>query len=210
MLVTYVHQSELLDAFAEPRNDPPIHLNTAPNPNIIGFHNATFTWANNQPGTPTPGRRNFRFKVDGDLFFQRGAINMITGPTGAGKSSILMALLGEMVSKSLARMTRLLKTFCLQHFLAAGPDSWFNLPREGGVSFATQESFVLNETIKQNILFGAPFDEARYKKGLFMPFNQESLLITPLVLYQCALETDLKMFEAGDETEVGEKGLTLR
>jgi hypothetical protein len=68
-------------------------------------------------------------------------------------------------------MICLLTTLCLQHFLAAGPDSWFNLPREGGVSFATQESFVLNETIKQNILFGAPFDEARYKKGLFMPSN---------------------------------------
>jgi hypothetical protein len=28
-------------------------------------------------------------------------------------------------------------------------------------------------------------------------------------LYQCALEPDLELFEAGDETEVGEKGLTL-
>ena len=31
-----------------------------------------------------------------------------------------------------------------------------------------------------------------------------------LVIYQCALEQDLEMFEAGDETEVGERGLTLR
>lgn len=30
------------------------------------------------------------------------------------------------------------------------------------------------------------------------------------VLYQCALERDLELFEAGDRTEVGEKGLTLR
>jgi ABC-type multidrug transport system fused ATPase/permease subunit len=29
------------------------------------------------------------------------------------------------------------------------------------------------------------------------------------VLYQCALERDLALFEAGDATEVGEKGLTL-
>jgi hypothetical protein len=29
------------------------------------------------------------------------------------------------------------------------------------------------------------------------------------VLYQCALERDLGLFAAGDETEVGEKGLTL-
>jgi ABC-type multidrug transport system ATPase subunit len=67
-------------------------------PNAIGFRNATFTWTNVQPGTPTPGRRNFRLKVEGDLLFHRGAINMVIGPTGAGKSSILMALLGEMVT----------------------------------------------------------------------------------------------------------------
>ena len=36
-------------------------------------------------------------------------------------------------------------------------------------------------------------DEVRYKK----------------VLYQCSLERDLELFEAGDQTEVGEKGLTL-
>ena len=36
-------------------------------------------------------------------------------------------------------------------------------------------------------------DEERYKK----------------VLYQCALEQDLKLFGAGDLTEVGEKGVTL-
>jgi hypothetical protein len=30
------------------------------------------------------------------------------------------------------------------------------------------------------------------------------------VLYQCALEQDLLLFQAGDATEVGEKGLTLR
>ena len=30
------------------------------------------------------------------------------------------------------------------------------------------------------------------------------------VLYQCALERDISLFEAGDRTEVGEKGLTLR
>lgn len=30
------------------------------------------------------------------------------------------------------------------------------------------------------------------------------------VIYQCGLERDLTLFEAGDKTEVGEKGLTLR
>lgn len=47
--------------------------------------------------------------------------------------------------------------------------------------------------LQENIVFGSTFDEERYKK----------------VLYQCALERDLELFQAGDDTEVGEKGLTL-
>ena len=30
------------------------------------------------------------------------------------------------------------------------------------------------------------------------------------VIHQCALERDLELFDAGDKTEVGERGLTLR
>lgn len=42
-------------------------------------------------------------------------------------------------------------------------------------------------------LFASEYNEARYKQ----------------VIYACGLERDLELFEAGDETEVGEKGLTL-
>jgi hypothetical protein len=51
------------------------------------------------------------------------------------------------------------------HFLPNSADSWFNLPREGGVAYAAQESWVQNETIRSNILFGSPYDEIRYRKG---------------------------------------------
>jgi hypothetical protein len=77
------------------------------------------------------------------------------------------------------------------HSIPSSPDSWYNLPRSSGVAYAAQESWVLNETIRSNITFDTPFDEERYKK----------------VLYQCALEPDLALFQAGDQTEVGEKGL---
>lgn len=59
-----------------------------------------------------------------------------------------MALLGEM------------------HFIPLGADSWFNLPRDEGVAYASQESWVQNETIRDNILFGQPYDKARYQKGV--------------------------------------------
>ena len=63
------------------------------------------------------------------------------------------------------------------HFTPASPSSWYSLPRAGGVAYAAQESWVLNETIRDNILFGSEYDEERYKK----------------VLYQCALERDLEL-----------------
>ena len=51
------------------------------------------------------------------------------------------------------------------HFIPSTPDAWFSLPRDGGVAYAAQESWVQNETIRDNILFGFPYDEQRYKKG---------------------------------------------
>ena len=51
----------------------------------------------------------------------------------------------------------------------------------------------MSETIKENILFGEPYDADRYQQ----------------VVHDCGLETDMTLFEDGDETEIGEKGVTL-
>ncbi len=53
----------------------------------------------------------------------------------------------------------------------------------------------MNETVRQNILFGhtSPIDEARYQ----------------LALKVCSLSHDLKLLPHGDQTEIGEKGITL-
>ncbi|KAJ3822393.1 multidrug resistance-associated ABC transporter [Lentinula raphanica] len=141
----------------------------------LGFHTASFSWSKSRSGTSTPSTRNFVLIVPGNLQFKSNALNLVVGPTGSGKTSLLLALLGEM------------------HYSPLSEDSWFNLPRQHGVSYAAQESWVLNETVKDNILFGSAFEEERYKK----------------VVYQCALERDLSLFAAGDQTEIGEKGLTL-
>ncbi|KAI0322566.1 hypothetical protein OF83DRAFT_1161116 [Amylostereum chailletii] len=145
---------------------------------VIGFSSASFTWQNDVPssGVITPSRRTFMLRVPNEVLFEENRINLIVGPTGSGKTSLLMALLDEM------------------HYIPMNPHSWYSLPREKGIAYAAQESWVQNETIRDNILFGAPLDEARYKK----------------VIHQCALSEDLALFNAGDMTEVGEKGLTLR
>ncbi|KIJ68833.1 hypothetical protein HYDPIDRAFT_173463 [Hydnomerulius pinastri MD-312] len=175
----FLNDTELLDEFAPADQDKPrlfAQDQAGEESGLIGFRDATFAWSNEASGGAlTPSKRRFNLRVDDEVFFKRGCMNLIIGPTGAGKTSMLMALLGEM------------------HFMPSAPTSWFNLPRKGGVAYAAQESWVQNETIRDNILFGTPYDEARYKK----------------VIYQCALERDLQLFEAGDRTEVGEKGLTL-
>ncbi|KDR83050.1 hypothetical protein GALMADRAFT_866663 [Galerina marginata CBS 339.88] len=172
----FLRNTELLDVFTDDKADVTAEVAPTFDKEAIGFNNATFSWSiGAQDGTMTPSRRAYRLQIDDELLFKPGCINLIVGPTGSGKTSILMALLGEM------------------HFIRSNADSWFNLPREGGVAYAAQESWVQNATIRENIVFGAEFDEVRYRK----------------VLYQCGLERDLELFDAGDATEVGEKGLTL-
>uniref|UniRef100_A0A8H8CHL8 P-loop containing nucleoside triphosphate hydrolase protein n=1 Tax=Psilocybe cubensis TaxID=181762 RepID=A0A8H8CHL8_PSICU len=166
----FLRETELLDRYTSDK--PNEHCREGD----IGFKNAEFTWAEEDESATTQSpSRSFRLRINGELNFRRGCINLIVGPTGAGKTSVLMALLGEM------------------HYIPSSMDSWYNLPREGGVAYAAQESWVQNQTIRENILFGSSYDEIRYQK----------------VINQCALKHDLELFEAGDNTEVGEKGLTL-
>ncbi|XP_073894075.1 ATP-binding cassette sub-family C member 10 isoform X19 [Macaca fascicularis] len=62
-----------------------------------------------------------------------------------------------------------------------------------GFGLATQEPWIQFATIRDNILFGKTFDAQLYKE----------------VLEACALNDDLSILPAGDQTEVGEKGMTL-
>lgn len=62
-----------------------------------------------------------------------------------------------------------------------------------GVAYTAQLPWLEHASIRNNILFGSPFEESRYEA----------------VLDVCALRVDLKMFAGGDETEIGEKGISL-
>lgn len=63
----------------------------------------------------------------------------------------------------------------------------------GTLSYAAQTASVLNCTVRENILYGNEYDEERYEK----------------VIYACALVDDIKNLEAGDQTQIGEKGISL-
>ena len=64
---------------------------------------------------------------------------------------------------------------------------------DGTVSYASQESWNFNNSVRNNILFGSEYDERRYKQ----------------VVHVCALERDFTLFPFGDKSLVGEKGVSL-
>ncbi|KZT65009.1 P-loop containing nucleoside triphosphate hydrolase protein, partial [Daedalea quercina L-15889] len=138
----FLKKTELLDEYSPDSHEAEALIpKTLVTHDIIGVRNSAFTWMNVNhglstpvsPGTPGRSRRNFVLRIEDEVQFKRGHINLIVGPTGSGKTSLLMALLGEM------------------HYIPHGPDSYYHLPRAGGVAYAAQESWVQNETIRARI-----------------------------------------------------------
>ncbi|KAJ2025899.1 hypothetical protein IWW57_003219, partial [Coemansia sp. S610] len=138
-----------------------------------------------------------RFALKGiDMRFPHGVLSVVAGPTGSGKSSLLLALIGEM---TLTRGRILLPT--VNPRLDDNSDykyrDIFELSDEGlairDIAYVSQEAWLRNATIRENILFGEQYDAARYEE----------------VLRVCALKPDLRILSAGDQTEIGERGVTL-
>ncbi|KAK7499154.1 hypothetical protein BaRGS_00009701 [Batillaria attramentaria] len=96
---------------------------------------------------------------------------MVVGQVGAGKSSLLAAILGEMVKVS-------------------GSVDWAS---DVSVAYVSQSPWLLNASLRENILFGSSYVWRKYKK----------------VITACALQPDIDQLPSGDLTEIGEKGLTL-
>ncbi|KAI9339377.1 P-loop containing nucleoside triphosphate hydrolase protein [Obelidium mucronatum] len=166
----------------------------------VGFEDASFQWHQQQQqeqsresigGVPTSpplgssvggGSGGGAFELRRlNVLFPVGKLSVVTGATGAGKSSLLQALLGEM--KRISGRSHL---SCKRTVNSLGVV-------EGGVAYVAQTSWLQNATIRDNITFGEPYDTIRYDQ----------------VIKACALRKDLLTFEAGDLTEIGEKGINL-
>ncbi|RDD46633.1 Multidrug resistance-associated protein 5 [Trichoplax sp. H2] len=106
---------------------------------------------------------------DINLAIKKNIITGICGHTGSGKSSLIAAILGEMhVCSGESHVT-------------------------GTIGYVPQQPWVMNATIKDNILFGVPLDEQRYDQ----------------VLSDCSLVDDLRLLPEGDETILGDRGVNL-
>ncbi|KAH9902650.1 P-loop containing nucleoside triphosphate hydrolase protein [Cubamyces lactineus] len=105
----------------------------------IGFEDATFEWdvaPKEAPSRFTLGPLNIRFPP--------GRLSLVSGPTGSGKSALLVALLGEM--------------HC------TGGQVLLNKAGHR-IAYCAQNPWLEHATIRDNIIFGAGYgyDEARYR-----------------------------------------------
>ncbi|KAI6042315.1 hypothetical protein EDC04DRAFT_2564267 [Pisolithus marmoratus] len=133
------------------------------------------------PGGNAPlGRNRFELR-DIKVQFPAGKLSLITGPTGCGKTALLLALLGQMTMIK-GKLVKPRDTS-----IAGGP------PNLAAISYAAQTPWLHSGTIKENILFGYPYDERRYED----------------VVERCALCPDLNQLLDGDQTQVGDRGVNL-
>ncbi|KAF8788578.1 Multidrug resistance-associated protein 1 like protein [Argiope bruennichi] len=116
-------------------------------------------------------KEDLPFLRDISLSVKHGSLVAIVGPVGAGKSALFSAILGEM-------------------YAAEGT---VRIMKGGRLAYVSQQAWIQNATLRQNILFVKPMERAQYD----------------LTLSRCCLKPDLKILPGGDLTEIGEKGVNL-
>ncbi|XP_032080907.1 multidrug resistance-associated protein 5 isoform X2 [Thamnophis elegans] len=104
-----------------------------------------------------------------DLEIEKGKLVGICGSVGSGKTSLISAILGQMT--------------LLEGSIAV----------DGNFAYVAQQAWILNATLRDNILFGKEFEEERYN----------------MVLNDCCLRPDLAILPNGDLTEIGDRGANL-
>ncbi|ELW70759.1 ATP-binding cassette sub-family C member 8 [Tupaia chinensis] len=129
-----------------------------------------FTWT--PDGLPTLSNITIRIP--------RGQLTMIVGQVGCGKSSLLLATLGEMQKVSGA-------VFWNSPDRETVADS--DVRKRGPVAYASQKPWLLNATVEENITFDSPFNKQRYKT----------------VIEACSLQPDIDILPHGDQTQIGER-----
>ncbi|XP_063164727.1 ATP-binding cassette sub-family C member 9 isoform X1 [Candoia aspera] len=161
-----------LDSYDQPQRIPTQHLNI--DDYAIKVTNGYFSWGS---GLATLSSIDIRIPT--------GQMTMIVGQVGCGKSSLLLAILGEMQTlEGKVTWNRINET-----------ESSFEANRRNrySVAYAAQKPWLLNATVEENITFGSPFNKQRYKA----------------VTDACSLQPDIDLLPFGDQTEIGERGINL-
>ena len=145
------------------------------NPGEIVIQNGNFNWEDPKYFKMFKGeemsteKRNIMILKDINLEIKRGDFVAVVGKVGSGKSSLIYALMDEMV-----RQTGIVK-------------------KNGKIAFVSQEAFLQNDTIRDNVVFGLPFDKAKFDECLDI----------------CQMGPDLEILPGREMTEIGERGINM-
>ncbi|KFH72327.1 hypothetical protein MVEG_02618 [Podila verticillata NRRL 6337] len=151
---------------SEEINDENVTRNPDPEVSDIAYEilDGTFGWEPETTRDSTgPVLHDLNLKI------KRGSLTAVVGRVGEGKSSLVGALLGEMHKYS------------------------GSVHCNGSSAFVAQTAWILNDTVRNNILFGRPYDKEKYLR----------------TVKACALVPDFKMLVNSDKTVIGEKGINL-
>ena len=107
--------------------------------------------------------------TDINLQVRKGEMTAIVGRVGQGKTSLLSALIGDMYKRQGTVRVR------------------------GRAAYVAQTAWIINATLKDNIVFGLEFDQKKYDH----------------IVFASGLLPDIAMLPGGDATEIGERGINL-
>ncbi|XP_076093492.1 ATP-binding cassette sub-family C member 3-like isoform X1 [Mytilus galloprovincialis] len=140
------------------------------NPQNVHFISHSDYAVSIQNGSFTWEKNTERSTLGGiNVNIREGNLVAVVGHVGSGKSSFIASILGEM--EKLAGEVRV----------------------KGSVAYVSQEAWIQNLSVKDNILYGHTFNERKYNR----------------VIEGCCLKTDLEILTAGDMTEIGERGINV-
>lgn len=166
--------------------ESPERVQTTIPSDFVSFEKATVAWpADSQEENPE------RFMLqDLNINFPANSLSVISGKTGSGKSLLLAAILGE--SDIIEGSVHVPVAPPLEERFddRATKANWIV---DSAIAFVAQVPWIENASIKDNILFGLPLDEVRYRK----------------VIFACALEKDFEMLPDGELTDIGANGINL-
>lgn len=120
-----------------------------------------------------------------NLQFPAHELSVISGRTGSGKSLLLAAILGE--ADAIGGIIKVPRAPLERYDHKANMSNWII---DTAFAFVAQIPWIENATIKDNILFGLPFNKNRYDE----------------VISSCALAKDLHMLPDGELTDIGANG----
>lgn len=161
----YVAAERLREFFHHPsRSDTHQNASHCVQPPAVALHNVTVCYG------ATCALRGITLEV------KPGEALAVIGSVGSGKTTLLLALLGEVPIEGSIALKSAERNNCQ--------------PR---VAYVAQEPFILNGTIRQNILFGSTPTAAELES----------------IIRDTALEIDLAQLPARLDTEIGERGVTL-